>query len=610
MEATDTGTIWRHGAIATGGRRFRFRIWAPAVSKVELHLLSPRERVAAMEPREAGYFQMALDDVDPGTLYRFRLDGSRDRPDPASRHQPQGVHGPSQLTDSLFAWQDDAWRGLPLEQYILYEIHAGAFTPQGDFDSVIPYLGYLRDLGVTAIELMPVAQFPGNRNWGYDGVYPFAVHNSYGGPEGLKRLVDACHRQGLAVALDVVCNHLGPEGNYLAELGPYFTDRYRTPWGPALNFDGAGSDEVRRFFIENALYWVTEFHIDALRLDAVHAIFDQSAYPFLEELGDAVHREAKRLNRLVHVIPESDLNDARLIRPKELGGMGLDAQWNDDFHHALRVLLTGDRSGYYRDFGEVRQLVKAYREGYVYSGEHSSFRGRRHGNSSRAAPARQFVVFSQNHDQVGNRMLGERLAALVPFESLKVAAAAVLLSPFIPLLFMGEEYGETAPFLYFVSHSDPQLIDAVRRGRKEEFAAFGWQGTPPDPQAEETFLRSKLDHRLRDEKRHAVLLEFYRELIRLRTETPALALPSKDHFEIGGLEEEKVLKVRRWAPDDEVVILICLAGAPVTLTEPFPEGRWRSLLDSEEPRWMGQGSTAYPALHPRSVVVYRREREA
>jgi maltooligosyltrehalose trehalohydrolase len=358
----------------------------------------------------------------------------------------------------------------------------GTFTPEGTFEAIIPHLDELRELGITAVELMPVAQFPGTRNWGYDGVYPFAVQNSYGGPEGLKRLVNACHGRGIAVVLDVVYNHLGPEGNYLWDFGPYFTDRYKTPWGSAINFDGPHSDPVRRLFIENALYWVTEFRMDGLRIDAVHGILDFSAYPFLEELASAVHEKAERLNRRVYVIAESDLNDTRVIRSRELGGYGLDAQWNDDFHHALHTLLTEDQTGYYQDFGRLGDLVKAFREGFVCSGQYSSYRRRRHGNSSRDIPAGCFVVFAQNHDQVGNRMRGERLSQLVCRERMKLAAGVVFLSPFIPLLFMGEEYGETAPFPYFISHSDADLVEAVRRGRREEFAAFGWSQEPPDPQ--------------------------------------------------------------------------------------------------------------------------------
>lgn len=433
------------GAASLGDGRCRFTVWAPAAEKVEVRLLTPRPRVATLDRGGQGYHHGVLEGVERGSLYVYRLDGGPERADPASRSQPQGVHGPSEVVDPQFPWEDVSWVGPRLQDYILYELHVGTFTREGTFDAIIPHLTDLRELGVTAIELMPVAQFPGTRNWGYDGVFPFAVQDSYGGPAGLKRLVNACHREGLAVVLDVVYNHLGPEGNTLGDFGPYFSERYRSPWGPALNFDGPGSDEVRRFFIENALAWITDYHVDALRLDALHAILDLSAYPFLAELAAAVRERAARLHRRVYLIAESDLNDPKLVRPPEVGGYGLDAQWNDDFHHALHALLTGERTGYYEDFGTVAHLARAFTEGYVYTGQYSVYRRRRHGVPARALPAHAFAVFAQNHDQVGNRMRGERLSALVPFEALKLAAAVVLLSPYLPLLFMGEEYGETAP---------------------------------------------------------------------------------------------------------------------------------------------------------------------
>ena len=603
------------GAIALGNGRCRFRVSAPGAGTVSVRILSPRERLVALEKDPDGYHAGIVDDVDPGALYLYRLDGRADRPDPASRFQPRGVHGPSQVVDRLrFRWRDDGWAGLPLDDYVFYEMHVGTFTAAGTFEAVIPHLDALGDLGVTALELMPVAQFPGCRNWGYDGVFPFAPQDSYGGPEGLKGLVDACHERGLAVVLDVVYNHLGPEGNYFREFGPYFTDRYRTPWGDAINFDGPGSDAVRRFFIENALAWLDEFHVDALRLDAIHGIFDFSATPFLAELSGAVRGLADRTGRHIHLVPESDLNDARTVAPPERGGPGLDAQWNDDFHHALHALLTGERSGYYRDFGAVSDLATALRDGFVYSGRHSAHRGRRHGNSSRHLAARQLVVCSQNHDQVGNRMRGERLAALVPPEALKVAAAIVLLSPFLPLLFMGEEYGETAPFHYFVSHTDPALVEAVRAGRKEDFAAFRWEGEPPDPQDEATFLRSRPDRTLREKGRHRVLEKFYRELIGLRRGHPALRDSGKESLEVAAMEAERVIAVHRWSGAGQAwaVFRVGPSGGAVEL--PCPPGRWTKRLDSSEERWDGAGS-ALPAslagggpvsleLTPWTVVLY------
>ncbi|CEP67916.1 Malto-oligosyltrehalose trehalohydrolase [Moorella glycerini] len=579
------------GATYLGDGCCRFRLWAPLAESVAVQIVAPVERLEPLTWEERGYYQGEVEGVEPGSLYYYLLDGQK-LPDPASRYQPQGVHGPSQVVDpQAFVWSDGFWLGPTREELIFYELHVGTFTPEGTFDAIIAHLDDLRTLGVTAIELMPVAQFPGSRNWGYDGVFPFAVQNSYGGPEGLRRLVDPCHRYGLAVFLDVVYNHLGPEGNYQANFGPYFTDRYRTPWGQALNFDGPGSDEVRRFFIENALYWLTEFHLDGLRLDAIHAIMDRSALPFLEELAAAVKLQAERLGRRVYLVAESDLNDPRVIRPQGLGGYGLDAQWCDDFHHALHALLTGERNGYYRDFGTLGNLARALREGYVYTGQYSAYRQRRHGRRPHLYEGSKFVVFTQNHDHVGNRARGERLSTLVPFAKLKLAAGVVLLSPFVPLLFMGEEYAETAPFLYFTSHSDPQLVAAVRQGRREEFAGHKWEGEVPDPQDEATFRRSRLNHGLRHQGQHRVLCDFYRQLIQLRRELPALADLNLDNMEVITCEQELVLFVRRWSNDSEVGIIFSFSDAESAPTLPLPAGRWRKRLDAAEERWLGDGST-------------------
>jgi len=605
------------GAVCLGDGRCRFLVWAPLAQRVDVHIVSPEELTVSLKRDERGYHRAMVDGVVPGSLYFYRLDGQKERPDPTSRYQPHGVHGPSQVVDTNFSWHEDSWSGVPLEDYIIYELHVGAFTPAGTFEAIIPHLDELRWLGITALELMPVAQFPGNRNWGYDSVYPFAVQDSYGGPEGLKSLVDACHQKGLAVVLDVVYNHLGPEGNYITDFGPYFTDRYKTPWGVALNFDGPHSDEVRRFFIENALYWLTDFHIDALRLDALHAIMDISAYTFLEELSQTFHRKAKALKRKAYLIGESAANDGRLIRPLELGGYGLDAQWNDDFHHSLHTLLTSERNGYYEDFGRLKHLVKAFREGFVYAGQYSRYCQRRHGVSSREAPAKCFIVFAQNHDQVGNRMLGERLSRLISFEALKLVAGIVLLSPFIPLIFMGEEYGDTAPFLYFTSHSELELAQAVCRGRQEEFSAFRWQGKPPDPQDEATFLASKLNWQWCSETQHHILAEFYRELIRLRREIPALAYVSKDGLEVKGFERQKLLFLHRWVNYSEVVIVFNINKDQTSVMLPVPAGHWRKELDSSDERWRGIGSSipekinsngeSELVLNPWSLVLFIKE---
>jgi len=605
------------GAICVGNKCCHFLVWAPFIDRLDIHVTAPHECVLPLKKDDWGYHYATAESLEPGSLYFYSVNGRKKYPDPASRFQPHGVHGPSQVVDSRFPWEDHDWSGIPLQDYIIYELHVGTFTLEGTFEAIIPYLDTLKGLGITAIELMPIAQFPGNRNWGYDGVFPFAVQNSYGRPENLKRLVNTCHKKGMAIVLDVVYNHLGPEGNHLGDFGPYFTDCYRTAWGAALNFDGPQSDHVRRFFIENALYWVTDFHIDALRLDALHAILDISPHTFLEELATSVHEQASQLNRQIYLIAENDLNDRRPLLPPELGGYGLDAQWNDDFHHSLHALLTGERTGYYQDFGHFQHLVKALKEGFVYSGEYSSYRQRHHGTSSKDIPAHRFVVFAQNHDQVGNRMKGERLSHLVSFDELKLAAGIVLLSPFIPLIFMGEEYGEEAPFPYFTSFSDTPLIEAIWQGRQQEFAAFQWQGEPPDPQDETTFLQAKLKQDIRNEGHHRVLWEFYRELIRMRRENPALANISKDTLEVRGYEESKLLLIHRWSGGNEAIMVFDFSDEPISMALPVPTGHWQKRLDSRDKRWLGNGG-AIPekldsegevtiTLAPKSFALFTKE---
>ena len=600
------------GAIYLGEGRCRFRVWAPFAERVEVCVVLPEGRMVPLKSVGGGYHQGIVEDVPPGCLYKYRLNGQKERPDPASRFQPQGVHGPSQVVDSHFLWNDEDWQGLLLQEYVIYELHVGLFSPEGTFEGVIARLDELNKLGITAIELLPIAQFPGTRNWGYDGVYPFAVQNSYGGPEWLKRLVNACHKKGLAVILDVVYNHLGPEGNYFADYGPYFSDRHRTLWGPAVDFDGVYSEEIRRFFMGNALYWIGEFHIDALRLDAVHAIKDISSHPFVEGLSLAVHKEARKIKRNVFLIAESVMNDTRVVSPREQGGWGLDAQWNDDFHHALHALLTGEQNGYYADFGSLDHLVKAFREGFVYSGDYSAYRGRRHGTSSRHVPAQRFVIYAQNHDQVGNRILGERLTRLVSYEALKLAAAAVLLSPYVPLLFMGEEWGEDSPFFYFVDHSDPALVEAVRRGRREEFMAFKWRGDFPDPQNFETFARCRLRWNGRKKYASRTLLGFYRRLIHLRKETPALSQLNKKDIAVSKLEEQ-LLVIRRWHEESHICLLMNFNPREIVCRVDLGPGRWRKLIDSSEKKWMGPGSLMpgwlqserHITMKSQSLSVYR-----
>ena len=542
-----------------------------------------------MERDALGYHRVVADKIRPATRYLYRLNNSLEYPDPASRLQPEGVQSPSQVVDLRpFEWTDSDWKGIPLEDTVFYELHVGTFTEEGTFAALIPHLDRLADLGVNTIELMPIAQFPGTRNWGYDGVYPFAIQNNYGSPRDLQKLVDSAHARKLSVALDVVYNHLGPEGNYLGEYGPYFTDRYRTPWGAALNFDGPDSDEVRYFFIQNALYWLQEFHIDALRLDAIHGIFDASAFPFLAELSKAVNSLSADLGRKVHLIAESDLNDARVVRPTEHGGFGMDAQWSDDFHHSLHSLLTGERTGYYIDFGCLRHLATTLKNGWYYAGQYSQHRRRRHGNSPSGLKRTHFVVCDQNHDQVGNRALGERLSQLVSFEGLKLAAGITLLSPFVPLLFMGEEYGETTPFQYFTSHTDPQLAEAVRRGRKEDFLAFDWKGDVPDPQAESTFAASKLRLSLSEEEPHRTLQRFYQTLLRFRRDHQ---LAQMAQTTITDYETACALLVLRQSGTNFLATLMHFGKSPANLSISLRPGVWERRIDSADPDWLGPGTS-------------------
>ncbi len=602
----------RIGALYQGNNRCEFRVWAPVLGRLGLRIAGPGERDLSLAQDEAGYWQTTVDEVPPGSRYWYVLEGSTQRPDPASQFQPEGVHGPSEVIDpSAFAWTDAGWEGLSLEDMVIYELHVGTFTPEGTFEAILPRLVPLRGLGVTAIELMPVAQFPGNRNWGYDGVYPYAVQNSYGGPTGLKTLVNAIHRQGMSAILDLVCNHMGPEGSYLRDFGPYFTGKYRTPWGDAVNYDEAYSYGARNFFIENALFWLREYHFDALRLDAVHRIYDQSAKHFLQELTERVGQLSRASARKYYLIGESDVNDTRFLKSPSDGGYGLDAQWCDDFHHCLHTLLTGDHSGYYEDFGQIEQMAKAFKEGFVYSWQFSRFRKKFHGSSARQRPARQFVVSAQNHDQIGNRMLGERLSRLVDFESLKLAAGTLLLSPYVPLLFMGEEYAEEAPFLYFVSHTDPELVAAVREGRKAEFEAFQGQQKCPDPQEAESFQDSKLQWDKRDRDRHRVMLAFYQHLLELRWSIPHVV--SKRNLMVECLPRQKVMIWHRRHEWGQVSGLMNFSADPQEVPLPLSQRTWVKILDSADPKWDGPGAAQLATaagrqrvtMPPKSIAVFQ-----
>lgn len=556
-------------------------VWAPLKENVQLQV---GEKTIALEKDEQGYWRTTTNELKPGDHYKFLVDGEA-WPDPASLSQPDGVHEASEVVDLSFDWTDAGWENHSLSEYILYELHTGTFSAEGSFAGIEEKLDYLKALGVNAIEIMPIAQFPGGRNWGYDGVFPFAVQNSYGGPKALQRLVNACHNKGIAVVLDVVYNHLGPEGNYLGVYGPYFTEKYKTPWGGALNFDDAWCDGVRQYFIENALMWFRDFHVDALRLDAVHAIKDFSPSHILRDIRLAVDELMQQTGRQHHLIVELDLNDTKFINQVAQCGYGMDAQWIDEFHHALRVTATGETTGYYSDFSGIEHLAKAYRDAYVYDGQWSPHRKKSFGVKTENK-GQQFVVFAQNHDQVGNRMLGERLSTLASFEMQKLVAAAVLVSPYLPMLFMGEEWSEPHPFLYFVSHTDEALADAVRKGRKAEFAAFHLEGEAPDPVAEETFLQSKLQWHLLEQEPHAVMLRYYKALIGLRKSHPVLRELNRKNLEVSCSKEQNTLLLRRW--NDEVQLLCGMNFSKEEQTLSLPDGEWKVIFYSAGEEWGGK----------------------
>jgi len=594
---TRQGPTWRleFGANPTA-KGVLFRAWAPLASRLAVCVTSPRQTVCSMDPDAYGIFTAFVEDLEAGTQYYYEFEHDRRRPDPVSRFQPHGVHGASQVVDrDAFVWTDRNWRGRALEDFIIYELHIATFTPEGTFEGVIGRLPYLRDLGITALEVMPVATFPGSRNWGYDGVHLYAPHAAYGGPSGLKRLVDACHREGLAVVLDVVYNHLGPEGNYLGEYGPYFTDRYRTPWGAAINFDGPQSDGVRQFFIDNALYWLTEYHVDALRLDAIHEIFDFGACHILREMAEAFQRQARLLGREAWLIAESDLNDPRVINSPTIGGHGLDAQWNDDFHHSLHTLLADARNGYFADFGRVEDLPKALSEGFVYDGRRSVYRQRRHGASSASNPGRQFVVFNQNHDQIANADAGKRLSSLLTPEQQKLAAVILICAPNLPMLFMGEEFGASAPFNYFTSFTDPELARAVSEGRRREYGPFFVDRAFPDPQEPETFVGSQIDWTETTLAPHRELLALYRALLSFRKANPCLSNCRKDLSAVVFSEEERWMVIQRRDSSGQIALVLCNLSSE-TRSVPVPHGAlgMRLALFTGEPRFGGTPATLSP----------------
>ncbi|HVA48189.1 MAG TPA: malto-oligosyltrehalose trehalohydrolase [Pirellulales bacterium] len=552
------------------------RVWAPDAKQVELETGGKR---SAMTETGGGWWQ-AQAELPVGTDYAFCLDGGPPRPDPRSHSQPRGIHGPSRIIDqSSFKWDDARWQSPPLPSAVVYELHVGTYTSEATFEAVIDKLPHLVRLGVTHVELMPVHEFPGKRGWGYDSVDIYAAHHGYGGPEGLKRLVAACHRAGLAVLIDVVYNHLGPAGNYLEEFGPYFSERHFTPWGKAVNFDGPRSDDVRRFFIDNALMWLRDYHADGLRLDAIHAIVDTSAIPFLQQLATEVSALSAHLGRHLVLIAESDLNDPRVVRNREAGGFGYDAQWSDDFHHALHTALTGERDGYYADFGTISDLATALRQSFVYAGRYSAFRRRQHGQAIRGLSGHRFLGYLQNHDQSGNRARGDRSSHLMSRGRLKVGAALVLTSPFVPMLFQGEEWGTTSPFQFFTDFEEPELAQAVREGRRREFVAFGWSPEEiPDPQDPGTFENSKLKWDELNSPPHAELLDWHTKLIALRRRESCLT--------DGRLEEVGVDfdEQARWLVVERGGITVACNLADRRQLVPIGSHRPRSLRLASEPQ--------------------------
>jgi maltooligosyltrehalose trehalohydrolase len=593
------------GAFYEGSNTCSFVVWAPLHKQMDVVI---NDAIHPLEKDEMGYWKSKIKNIKPGSAYRFRINEDQLLPDPASISQREGVHGPSFVVDRKFDWTDGSWKGIPLGDMIIYELHVGTFTSNGTFEGVITKLPYLKALGVNAIELMPIAQFPGERNWGYDGVYTFAVQHSYGGVQGLKKLVDEAHRQGIAIILDVVYNHQGPEGNYLGAFAPYFTDKYKTFWGSAINYDDAWCDGVRNFYWQNALMWLDEFHIDGLRLDAVHAIWDNSASHFIGELKSKVSALEKESGRKKVLIAEFDLNNPRYINPAEHGGYGLDGQWIDEFHHALHAVITGETDGYYEDFGGIADLAKAFKDSYVYTGQFSIHRKKHFGVMPKDNPYTQFVVFSQNHDQVGNRLLGDRLTEKLSFEKLKLAAAVYLLSPHVPMLFMGEEYAEKNPFQYFISHTDENLVKMVREGRKKEFSYFKWKGEVPDPQSEKTFNACVLSWNHDQDAQAGKMLAYYRHLISWRKTRPALRGTTRDTLRVSALSDDQLIRVERKFNGDEVTLVFNFNGAPVSFSSTQSK-----IFDSSADEWNGPGANPDRdknnfLLNPYSVTIFEKQK--
>jgi len=568
----------------------RFSVWAPNHNHVTLSLTAENQHYP-MDKFVAGYWTHTAEGLEPGTTYMFELDGKETKPDPASHYQPDGVFGPSQVIDhDAFRWKDRGWRGLDLKDLVFYEMHVGAFTPQGTFKAALERIKELQELGVNAVELMPITQFSGKRNWGYDGVFPFAVQNSYGAPDDLKALVNECHTLGVALFLDFVYNHLGPEGNCLNSYGPYFPATSIGKWGANINLDGPKNDGVRNYFIENTLHWLNHYHIDGIRLDSVLSMHDSSPKHFLQELNEKVHSYAETSSRKVYLIAESGYNTPTVLKSPDKGGYGFDAQWLDDFQHALFALITGEREGYYGGYGSIQDLAEALTDGYVYVGDEPDYKRKSPKESYSWIPADQLIVFSQNHDQVGNRLLGNRLASISGFEAAKLAAGIVLLSPYVPLLFMGEEYGETAPFQFFTDYQSKELTEAVREGRKKEFVHFHWKDEAPDPQNPETFERSKLDWQHRYTGRGQKIAAYYRALIELRKKHPIFQVQLNRQIR-HVTNQENILFIHKQSGEAEAGIIANLSKDPATYSFHFEEDVYVKVLDSADFAWDGSGPT-------------------
>jgi maltooligosyltrehalose trehalohydrolase len=588
-----------------------FTLWAPLKNKIELKIVSPEEEKYLMQKNVWGYWTVTVPFLH-GTKYVYRIDDELERPDPASFSQPHGVHGASEVIHADFKWTDGEWKGKVLDELVIYEIHTGTFSEEGTFNGIVSRLPYLKELGINAIEIMPVAQFPGQRNWGYDGVYPFAIHSSYGDAISLKHLVNEAHRFGIAVILDVVYNHMGPDGSYLRDFAPYFTDCYKTPWGDALNFDGPYCDGVRNYFISSALRWLDEFHIDGLRMDAVHAMWDNSAVHIIKELQDNVRLLENKTGRKKVLIAELDLNNTRYIDPIEKGGYGLDGQWIDEFHHALHSVLTGETDGYYSDFGSVKHLENAFRNTYVYNHIYSEHRKKIFGMEVRNNPYSQFVVFSQNHDHIGNRPVGDRLSNCLPFESLKLAAAAVLLSPYVPMLFMGEEYAEKNPFMYFVHHENNEVAKSVSEGRKKEFSYFNFKDEFPDPQSEEVFLSSKLSWSCERDDASKVMLAFYKHLIAFRKNYPAMLSRERGSMHVHE-SQGTILSFERIHQGAHLMIALNFGKEKQRIVNNTGIALSK-LFDSSDHVWNGSGGGSCTAIgidnsidmNPLSAVIYEK----